>query len=277
VVFERLRRTHLDYQPVQYGTSKLVFRGPARDLSGDYIACVGGTETHGKFLDRPWPVLLEGDIGKTCANFGLPNAGADVLLQDTGLLELVSGACVVVLQVPCAMNLSNPFYTVHPRRNDRFLSASNRLRRLYPEVDFTEFHFTRHMMRRLSSLAPDRFRLIRDLLQEVWVDRMQRLLSHIDRPCVLLWFANHPPGTGAGSAEIRDDPAFVSRAMVRAITPRATRLAQVVISAAARKQGTRGMRFSAMEDSVAAELPGPLAHLEAARALAPLVAPLLEN
>ena len=115
MVFERMGRTPLDYKPVRYGTCKLTFRGPLRDLSGGYVACLGGTETHGKFLDRPWPERLEADLGLPCVNFGLPNAGPDVFLRDDGLLDLARAASAVVLQVPCAMNLSNPYYDVHPR------------------------------------------------------------------------------------------------------------------------------------------------------------------
>jgi hypothetical protein len=276
MVFERLGRAPLDYRPVRYGTSKLTFRGPARDLSSAYIACLGGTETHGRFLDRPWPARLEAALGLPCVNLGLPNAGPDVFLRDQGLLDLARGASAVILQVPCAMNLSNPYYDVHPRRNDRFLRASTRLRRLYPEVDFTEFHFTRHMMWRLASLAPERFALLRTSVQDVWVDRMQRLMASIGRPVFLLWLANHAPGPDPNSTEIHDDPAFVSLAMIRAIRPRATHLAQVVISKTARDQGTRGMRFSPMEESAAADLPGPLAHAEAAQALLPALRALTE-
>jgi len=276
MVFERLGRTPLDYKPVRYGTSKLTFRGPARDLSGEYVACLGGTETHGKFLDRPWPARLEADLGLPCVNFGLPNAGPDVFLRDDGLLDLARTASAVVLQVPCAMNLSNPYYDVHPRRNDRFVSASARLRRLYPEVDFTEFHFTRHMMRRLAALAPERFTLLRDSLQDIWIDRMQRVIALIDRPVILLWLANHAPGPNPNSTEICDDPAFVSLAMMRAIRPRAAHLTQMVISKTARDQGTRGMRFSQMEENAAADLPGPLAHAEAAQALLPALRALTE-
>ena len=64
-------------------------------------------------------------------NFGLPNAGPDVFLADEGMLRILQGARAVVLQIPPAMNLANSHYRVHPRRNDRFLSAEAPLRALY--------------------------------------------------------------------------------------------------------------------------------------------------
>lgn len=261
--------------PARYGTSKLTFRGPARDLSGAYVACLGGTETHGKFIDRPWPALLEDRIGLPCVNFGWPNAGPDVILNDAGLLALATAARAVVLQTLPAMNLSNPYYSVHPRRNDRFLCGTPLLRRLYPEVDFTEFHFTRHMMRRLSRLCPARFADLRQALQEVWVTRMQTLLRRLAPPVVLLWLADHPPGDGTGSADICDDPAFVSRAMMQAITPGAARVVEVVTRPDARAQARRRTGMSRIAQSAIAQLPGPQAHDAAANALLPVVQEIL--
>jgi hypothetical protein len=275
--FERLGHRPLDYRPVRYDGSKLVFRGPQRRLTGDFVACLGGTETYGTFIDRPYPDLMERSLALPCVNFGWPNAGVDAFLKDDGLIDMVSGARAVVLQVPGAINLCNPFYRVHPRRNDRFLEATPRLRRLYPEVDFTEFHFTRHMMRRLADVSPDRFAVLREGLQEVWVARMQALLERIAAPVVLMWFSRHLPGLGHEAAGIADDPAFVSRTMLRAVGARAAQVVEVVISPEACAQGTRGMRFDPMQEAVAADLPGLLAHSEAARALSPVLESLLSK
>ena len=57
-------------------------------------------------------------------NLGCLNAGPDVYLNDPEILRIASKADVTVLQVVGAANLTNRFYTVHPRRNDRFLHAS---------------------------------------------------------------------------------------------------------------------------------------------------------
>jgi hypothetical protein len=261
--------------PARYGTSKLTFRGPARDLSGAYVACLGGTETRGKFIDKPFPALLEEDLGLPCVNFGWPNAGPDVILNDAGLLGLAGGARAVVLQTLPAMNLSNPYYTVHPRRNDRFLSGTDRLRRLYPEVDFTEFHFTRHMMRRLSTLCPVRFADLRQALQEVWVTRMETLLARLEPPVVLLWLADHPPGDGTGSADVSDDPAFVSRAMIEALAPGTERVVEVMTASRTQAQARRRTGMSRIAQSAVAQLPGPQAHDATANALLPVLREIL--
>ncbi|MBC7156036.1 MAG: hypothetical protein H5U20_00810, partial [Rhodobacteraceae bacterium] len=68
----------LDHHPCQYGTSRLVFRGPRRPLAGAQVVCLGGSETYGRFVARPWPALLESALGGAVINLGVMNAGADV-------------------------------------------------------------------------------------------------------------------------------------------------------------------------------------------------------
>ena len=39
------------------GPRKLLFRGPKRDLDQPFVAFLGGTNTYGKFIERPFPDL----------------------------------------------------------------------------------------------------------------------------------------------------------------------------------------------------------------------------
>ncbi|MFB9148360.1 DUF6473 family protein [Roseovarius ramblicola] len=277
MAYQRMGRQPPDYLPVRYAGSRLVFRGPRRSLAGGYVACLGGTGTYGTFVARPWPALLEADLGTACVNLGVPNAGPDVLAGDRGLRQMAQGARAVVLQLPCAMNLSNRFYRVHPRRNDRFVAATDALRDLYPDVDFTEFHFTRHLMSRLAAISPARFARLRCGVQQAWIARLSALVRDLAPPVVLLWQANYAPGDGAGSAAIGADPAFVSRAMLDAVAPHAAAKVIAVASGVARAQGTLGMRFAPMQEDIAAALPGPLAHREVAGALHPVLTRLLKD
>ncbi|MEL7257377.1 MAG: DUF6473 family protein, partial [Pseudomonadota bacterium] len=80
----------------QYPGSKLTFRGPARSLQQDFIACLGGTETFGRFVSYPYPQLLENSLGTQCVNLGWPNAGIDVLVHDKVLHDVAQRAQLVV-------------------------------------------------------------------------------------------------------------------------------------------------------------------------------------
>ncbi len=261
----------LNYNLCRYHGSKLMFRGPRRQLYGDYAAFLGASETYGKFIAHPFPELVEVETGMKCVNFGWPNAGVDAFLNDPGVIQAAKGACVTVLQMPCAQNMSNRYYTVHPRRNDRFLQASDLLRDLYDEVDFTEFHFTRHMLGHLAEASSERFTIIREELQTLWVSRMKMLFERINGPVILLWFSSRKPDEADCSLNVSDDPVFVTRDMIEAVRPMVTSIAEVTASNAALSQGTNGMVFADFEAPAASELLGPAAHQEVAEILNPLI------
>ena len=269
--FDKLGNGALNYAPCKYGNSRLQFRGPRRRLKGDYIAFLGGTETYGKFIKSPFPALVEREIGVRCVNFGWVNAGVDVFCNDPTVLEAAGRARMTVIQVMGAQNMSNRFYMVHPRRNDRFVSASSLMKTIFPEIDFTEFHFTRHMLGRLNIAAPDRFNVMRSELKSAWVARMRLLLSMIKGPKVLFWMADHAPALEVEGSNLGPDPMFVDRYMIEEIRPLVDDLIEVTVSEAALKQGTEGMICSEMELLAARKMLGPAAHAEAMAALsAPL-------
>ncbi len=271
--FDALGPGGLDYLPCRYGRSKVLFRGPRRNLDMPYVAFFGGTTTYGKFVASPFPDLIDPEIGPTCANLGCLNAGIDVYATDPSLQDLSGRACVTVLQVTSPRNISNRFYRVHPRRNDRFVEASALLRSIYRDVDFAEFNFVNHMLKRLQLVSPDRFQTVVDELQTAWRARMDLMLSQMPGKTVLLWVSTvKPPETGLG---IDADPAFVTRAMIDALRPRVTAYVEVVASPDAVSAGTDGMVFAPMEAAAARLMLGPQVHREVADALVPVLQRLI--
>jgi hypothetical protein len=268
MTYERLGRPPHEDRAVRYAGSRLQFRGPRRDLAQGYVACLGGTETCAHHIARPWPALSEAALGLPCVNLGLPNAGPDVLAGDPGLRRMAQGARAVVLHLPGATNLSNPFYRVHPRRNDRFVEAAPALRALYPEVDFTEFHFTRHLLHRLAAISPARFARLREGLQQAWVGRLAGLLRDLAPPVVLLCIAGRAPQGDPDGAALGAEPAFVTDAMFAALAP----LAAATVRTAPRHHA----RPSAPPGRIAPR-PGLPAHRAAAEALHPVLARLLQR
>lgn len=264
----------LDYFPCHYGTSKLTFRGPKQALVGPYCVAMGGTETYGKFVPDPFASLLGVECDRAVINLGCMNAGPDVFLNDPEVLTIASGAELTILQIMGAQNLSNKFYAVHPRRNDRFLRANPQLQNMYREVDFTEFHFTRHMLQTLYQVSPEKFAAVAAELQATWVERVGQLLRSIKGKTLLLWMADHAP-TATSTAEPYRDPVLVHAGMIEAVRPHVTAYLEVVTSHAASTEGVESMSFSDMERPAAEGVPGPLAHQEVAGALADAVRHLL--
>jgi hypothetical protein len=270
MAYAYLSEGSLDYYPCHYGASKLLFRGPRKSLSKPYICVIGGTETYGKFVPAPYSEVLEEATGQSVVNMGCMNAGPDVFLNDSAVLGIASKAELTIIQVLAVQNLSNPFYTVHPRRNDRFLRASARLQNLYQDVDFTEFHFTRHMLQTLQSASRERFCEVAKGLQETWIDRMAQLLRAIRGPKLLLWMADHAPLKEQDNAGLT-----VTATMVQALRSHATNYLEVVASPKAIEQGLENMAFSALERPAAEGVPGQAAHREVGLALAGSIARLL--
>lgn len=254
-----------------YGDSRLPFRGPRRTLEGDYVVFLGATDTFGKFLEQPFPMRVEAKLGMPCVNMGLVNGGVDAFEKDQVVMTTCQGARAVVIQVMGAQNLSNRFYTVHPRRNDRFLYASSVLQTLYPEVDFADYSFTRHMLSALLSICPKRFEIVVSEVQTAWSARMRRFVSDIDRPVVLLWFADHramDPGDRRLMTLDRE-PLFVDAAMLDTLRLSAKELVRVVPDEATLAAGPVGMTFNPAEAGIARELMNSKAHGFAADALLP--------
>jgi hypothetical protein len=262
----------LDYQLCRYGKSRLLVRGPKQRLVRPYTVFFGGSETFGRFVPRPFPELLAETGGLRCVNMGCVNAGVDAYADDPALVAAAAQADATVIQIPGAHNLSNRYYTVHPRRNDRFVGATRELAALYPEVDFTEFNFTRHLLTTLQRTCPDRFALVVDALQSRWMSQMCALIDRCGARTILLWIGpSHPPQEARQIASA-PDPLFVDVAMVARLAARADDLVTVVPSAAACAAGTRGMVFDEVEAPVAALTAGPAVHAEIADALAKVLA-----
>ncbi len=266
----------LEYFPCHYGSSRILFRGPKRDIGRAYVAVIGGTEAYGKFVPRPFPDVVEQDLGLPVVNLGCMNAGPDVFLNETAVTQIAAEACVTVVQLLGAQNLSNRYYAVHPRRNDRFLGATPLLRGIFPRVDFTEFNFTRHMLMSLQRASADRFEVVAEELRAAWVSRMKLLLSRLTGRTVLLWMSDAPPPSPTRRADLGQNPMLVDSEMVAALRGQAADYLEAVISPQALCEGVEGMAFAPMEAPAAAGVLGPAAHREVAAQLSPVIERLLK-
>lgn len=265
----------LDYLPCRYGESKLLFRGPQKKAEGNYVAVLGGTETYGRFIQTPYPEALESYLGLTSINLGIVNAGVDAFLGDSTVMGLCKGAAATVIEITGAQNISNRFYAVHPRRNDRFLSASATLRSLFRDMEFVDVHFTRHLLAKLANDAPEKFQMVVADLKEAWVSRMATLIERIGGPVILLWVSDHRLGKSLEDPLIDRGPLFVDSAMVSALRSCAAGLVEVVADATELAEGYDEMCFSELDAAAAREILGPVVHRRAARRLAEAIESVL--
>lgn len=276
MAFEHISGGTLDYFPYRLGRSRLMFRGPRPRIDGAFAAILGGSETYGKFVASPYPALVEARLGLPVVNFGCMHAGVSAFSDEDAVLAACAEAEVTVIQIMGAANMSNRLYTVHPRRNDRFLKASAALRALYPQVDFTDYNFTRHLLTALDAADAAAFAAVRDELREAWLGRMRLLLRRIGGRVVLLWMSARRPDQDGASPAGRD-PLFIDGALIGALAEDVADVVEVVASDAALAERLEGKVFAPIEAPAAIEVPGPLFHAEVADALADRLPAVLER
>ncbi len=274
MAFEYLGQGAQNYYPCRYGASKIMFRGPEKSLTGNYCAAIGGSETYGKFVDQPYPDLLETLTGRSIVNLGCMNAGIDVFANDPAILEICKKADITVIELTGAQNMSNIYYSVHPRRNDRFLEASDKLRSLYKKVDFTEIHFTGHLLNVLEKNSPKHFDSLRIELRRQWVVRMQTMLGLIGGKIILLWLSEHGPDDASHPQKPIRDPGFLGRSMLDQLSDLVVGVVEIVATPDEISAGHERMYFSQMEEPAARQMLGPVVHEAAALKLETLLATL---
>jgi hypothetical protein len=270
--FASLGEGSLDYAPCRYRGSRSLFRGPERKLDEPFGVVIGGSEAYGKFIANPFPSLIEAGLDMPVVNLGAVNASVDLFLGDAVLIGLANDAAFTVVQITGAQNISNRFYSVHPRRNDRFIRPTALLQSIFPRLDFSEINFTRHLLRTIADQSPQRFRIIVDDLRDVWVKRMNVLLDQIRTPVVLLWMAEAPPADDDSLfSEFGEEPLFVTQKMISALGVEMVRYAEIVAEPSGLVPGLSGLVCTDLEAASPQLVLPPVAHLRAAQALMPIL------
>lgn len=253
----------LDYQLCGFEGSKLRFRGPKPDLDIPFVAVLGGSESFGKYVSEPYPAMLGAWLDMPVMNFGVTQAGLSLFSEEHWLLDMASKAEFTVLQVLGAQNMSNRLYSVHARRNDRFIGVSPALREIFPDVDFTEINFTGHLLETLRTTSPAGFKVVVEELKWSWVQRMRRVVNTIRNDVFLLWISDHSPQETTDSLD-ELEPHFVDQNMLDALSGDIAGLVKVVRPPV---YGLEGKICPREETSAAKLMPGPAEHAQIAEAV----------
>jgi len=267
---DQIENEGLSYAPCRYGDSRMLFRGPRKRLDRPYLTFMGSTATYGKFIKKPFAMIVEDAMRQPCVNFGFVNGGIDVFLGDGEVMEICQNADMTVVQIMGAHTLSNRFYSVHPRRNDRFLGASTVLQAIYHDIDFSDCTFTRHMLGKLHTASLDRFDTVVAELRAAWSARMRTLLGNLGENVILLWMSDTPMSDQHWSkhpGQLQADPLFVTRAMVEELRPHVRDIVEYTPSPEALAEGVKGMFYPPSQRQAAIEMLGAACHREAAQLL----------
>ena len=121
-------------------------------------------------------------------NLGAQYSGAWFYTEGDAIHEIIENAQVIFMEAPSIVNQSNPFYRVHPRRNDRFVTAVGPLHDLFPEADFVECHSTKHLITKLITIDAARADIVFRTLQDEWMRNLTIMRARWRTKTVVHWY-----------------------------------------------------------------------------------------
>ena len=195
----------IDYECFELNETGLWFRGPApgKLRTGEYFSVIGAAQTFGCFCPRPYPALIEEQLGLKALNLGYSGAGPSFFLQHPKLIDYVNRSAFCIIQVMSGRSVSNSFLEnpeglAYGRKTsdgkiasaetvfkDLLKSEKNRIRKWVP-------------IRRLEQLVirffpPSSLQQFVKESREHWLESYHELMSAIRVPIVLFWFSERTP------------------------------------------------------------------------------------
>jgi hypothetical protein len=255
-------------------------RSPA--LIGDeFIACLGSAHTFGRFVQKPYPMLLSQALGVETLNLGFGSAGPSFFLNHPALLEHANRARIVILQVLSGRSQANSLFDLPKYNVQGFNKALNR------DMGAGEFYTW------LLEQGPEMARTVLAETRKNYVAATRELLRAIRPPKILFWFSTRRPDyTEQFELPIRKFfgafPQFVNRAMIDAIQPLADAYVecvsrrgspQPIVDLNGQPSSFRGVTPSDGEEAKTKNhyYPSPEMHEDAAAALAPVCRAMLDG
>ena len=135
--------------------------------------------------------MLEREMSTLIHNLGAQHSGAVLYTEDDAIHEIIENAQVVFMKAPSVVNQSNPFYRVCPRRNDRFVTALGPLYDLFPEADFVECHFAKHLITKLITIDAALADIVFCTLQDEWLRDLTIMRALWRARTVVHWYKNY--------------------------------------------------------------------------------------
>ena len=131
--------------------------------------------------------MLEREMCMPNLNLGAQHSGAGFCTEDDAIHEIIENAQVVFIEALSIVNQSNPFYRVHPRRNDRFVTALCLLYDLFPKTDFVECHFTKHLITKLITIDAELADFVFRTLRDEWLRNLTIMRARWRAKTVVHW------------------------------------------------------------------------------------------
>lgn len=238
----------VDYHMYQLGDTELSFRGTesafqeiesAEALSQeDYFVCIGAAQTFGCFCPRPFPSILQNQLGLKVLNLGYGGAGPFFFLNHQELLPYINQAKFVIVQVMSGRSESNSLFDSGgleylTRRNDSQKISANKA---YSDL-FRQYQpplFQQPLLNKIarSLIGSPKVKEIVAETRANWIANYHKLLAQITIPKILFWYSRRSPWYwqrySHAQALFGDFPHMVNAKMLAAIQPYANDYVQCV-------------------------------------------------
>ena len=171
----------VDYHQYELAPKFPLFRGPSVSEAaiehGRYFCVIGGAQTFGRLVRRPWPLLLSEAIDLPVLNLSRGGAGPNDFL-DPALIDLARRSRFVIIQVMSGRSVGCAEYPGG--------------RRIVQGSKTTEVHrwdVLKQMWRRDPLIALEYVRR----WNANYVELYRRLRTAIERPILLVWISHREP------------------------------------------------------------------------------------
>ncbi len=283
--FQESDRAIVDYQyvdlPGSDASAHTLVRGPIPvDLAKDFIACVGGAHTLGRFVQSPYPALLQKQLDIPVLNLGHGGGKPEFYLQSEAFIDVINKAKCAVVQVMSARGSPNRFLTPTSHTHNIMKIAegiSSSKNPIFVDAAYGKL---------LKQCQPERVLEAINETRANWVAEMGNLLDRIQVPKILFWFSVRTPSYverfDNPHALLGDYPELVTESMIEALKPKVQGYVECITKEGlpnALVAANCGASVAALprqpERSFNSYYPSPEMHVAAADALAPNVRKLM--
>jgi hypothetical protein len=179
--------TERDWELVDYQIQELAglegwkLRGPQKDLSdGRYFTTIGAAHVFGCFVEKPFPDLLEAELGLKALNLGIGGITPFSYAKEDAVVDYINKGKFLIWQV----------MTARSEANSRFLPtnsvgmAKDRVR-----GDTTSGF---NSWSRIMTEEPENLALYVAQSRNSWISGSLDLIARIKVPIIMFWFSQRP-------------------------------------------------------------------------------------
>ncbi len=185
--YQQADKNFVDYRLGLHPQFPLPFRdGATLNPLGLNIAYIGAAQTFGRFVEHPFPKLLQQPIGAKAINLGFAGVGPKFFLEHQYLIELANSTDAVIIQIMSGRSTQNSkirYIDGHWKGSSTMIDAQKN-EKVYAEDAWERI---------VSSSSLDEIDFLINQTMSNYIDEYVELLTSIKKPKILLWFSTDSP------------------------------------------------------------------------------------